>query len=78
MKKMTCKQLGVACDLMFEAETFDDMVEISKKHGGEMFQKGDTAHLDVMKEMQKLMQEPQAMQAWFEEKRKLFASLPAV
>lgn len=76
MKKMTCRQLGGACDLVFEAETFDEMAEISKKHGGEMFQKGDADHLNAMQEMQKLMQEPQAMQAWFEEKRKLFESLP--
>ena len=51
MKTMTCKQLGGACDEEFHAETFEEMVELSKKHGMEMFQKGDEAHIKVMKDM---------------------------
>ncbi|MDB9932834.1 hypothetical protein OAD28_09005 [Flavobacteriales bacterium] len=42
MKKMTCKQLGGACDLVFEANTFDEMAELSKQHGTEMYQKKRT------------------------------------
>lgn len=41
MKTMTCKQLGSPCDKEFHAETFDEMVEMSKKHGMEMAEKGD-------------------------------------
>ena len=76
MKTMTCKQLGGACDQKFQAETFDQMAEMSKKHGMEMFQKGDQPHLDAMKEMQQLMQSPEAMTAWFENKRAEFDALP--
>ena len=76
MKTMTCKQLGGACDLEIRAETFDEMAEKSKKHGMEMFQKGDQAHLDAMKKMQELMQSPEAMTSWFENKRKEFEALP--
>ena len=76
MKKMSCKQLGGACDLVFEAETFEQMAELSKKHGMEMFQKKDEAHLKAMNEMQALMKSPGAMQAWYEEKNKEFQSLP--
>lgn len=39
MKKMTCKQLGGACDLEFKAETFEEMAELSKKHGMDMLEK---------------------------------------
>ena len=39
MKTMTCKQLGGACDKEFHANTFDEMAEMSKTHGMEMFQK---------------------------------------
>lgn len=39
MKTMTCKQLGGACGLAFHANTFDEMAELSKNHGMEMFQK---------------------------------------
>ena len=76
MKTMTCKQLGGACDKEFHANSFDEIAEMSKKHGAEMFQKGDEGHLKAMHEMQKLMQNPKAMQEWFENKRREFRSLP--
>ncbi len=73
---MTCKQLGGACDLEFHAGSFEEMVEKSKKHGMEMFQKGDEPHLRAMKDMKALMQSPEAMQEWFAHKRKAFEALP--
>lgn len=76
MKTMTCKQLGGACDLEFKAETFEEMAELSKQHGMEMFQKGDQSHLEAMQKMQKLMQSPDAMKEWFESKKKKFEALP--
>ena len=76
MKKMTCKQLGGACDKEFQANTFEEMAEMSKKHGVEMFQKKDEAHLKAMNEMQELMKYPDAMKQWFENKKKEFESLP--
>jgi hypothetical protein len=75
MKTMTCKQLGGACDLKFTANTFEEIAAQSKKHGMEMFQKGDAAHLQAMQEMQKSMQSPTDMANWIEEKKKLFESL---
>ena len=76
MKTMTCKQFGGACDEEFHAETFDEMAELSKNHGMEMFQKGDEAHLKAMREMQELMKSPEAMNTWFENKREEFNKLP--
>ena len=78
MKIMTCKQLGGACDVEFNANTFEKIAEMSKKHGTEMFQKGDEAHLKAMGDMQQLMKSPDAMAAWFENKRKEFESLPEI
>ena len=76
MKTMTCKQLGGACDKEFQANSFEDMADLSKKHGMEMFQKGDQAHLNAMNEMRELMKAPDAMKDWFENKRKEFEALP--
>ena len=73
---MTCNQLGGACDLKFQANTFEEMAELSKNHGMEMYQKGDKAHLDAMNKMQELMKSPEAMNEWFETKRKEFESIP--
>jgi len=75
MKAMTCKQLGGACDKVFHANSFEEIAEMSKKHGMEMFQKSDEAHLKAMNEIQDLMKNPDAMKEWFETKRKEFDAL---
>jgi len=76
MKTMSCKQLGGACDKEFHANSFEEMAEMSKQHGMEMFQKQDEAHLNAMSEMKKLMQKPEAMKNWFENKKNEFEALP--
>lgn len=76
MKTMNCKQLGGACDKEFHADSFEEMAEMSKQHGMEMFQQNDDSHLKAMNEMQQLMQKPEAMTEWFESKRKEFEALP--
>ena len=76
MKSMTCQQLGGACNQIFTANTFDEMAALSRKHAMEMFQKGDQPHIQAMQEMQKLMQSPEGMAKWMEEKRRAFDQLP--
>ena len=76
MKTMNCKQLGGACEKEFHASSFDEIAELSKQHGMEMFQNKDEAHLKAMNEMQELMQKPEAMKDWFENKKKEFETLP--
>lgn len=76
MKTMTCNQLGGACDLEFHAETFEEMAELSKQHGMEMFQKHDAAHLEAMQKMKQMMKDPNDMTKWFEKKRQEFEALP--
>ncbi len=75
MKTMTCKQLGGACDLEFHADSFEEMAAQSKKHAMEMFQSGDSAHIEAMRNMQELMKTPEAMNDWFERKRAEFNAL---
>jgi predicted small metal-binding protein len=73
---MTCKQLGGACDLEFRANTFDEIAEMSKNHGTEMFQKQDPDHMQAMLKMQVMMQDPDALYRWMNTKRQEFDSLP--
>jgi hypothetical protein len=75
MKTMTCKQLGGACDKIFQANSFDEIAELSKYHGQEMFQEQDADHLEAMQKMMVLMQQPEAMKAWFETKKNEFDAL---
>ena len=76
MKSMTCNQLGGACDIEFKANTFEEMAEMSKNHGMEMFQSGDEVHLKAMTKMQEMMESPERMKEWFENKRREFEALP--
>ena len=76
MKTMTCNQLGGACDMAFHADNFEEIAALSKNHGMEMFHKKDAAHMAAMKKMQQLMNSPEAMQKWFDEKRSVFEALP--
>ena len=76
MKTMTCSQLGGACNMEFKAETFEQMAELSKQHGMEMFQKNDAAHMRAMDAMKEKMQNAEAMQKWMNEKKVEFDSIP--
>jgi predicted small metal-binding protein len=76
MKIMTCKQLGGACDTEFRASSFEEIAEMSKQHGMEMFQRKDAPHLKAMRDMQELMTKPEAMKAWFADRKAEFESLP--
>lgn len=76
MKTMNCAQLGGACDLEFNANTFEEIAELSKQHGMTMCKEKDEAHLAAMEKMQSLMKTPEAMTQWFESKRAEFKALP--
>jgi hypothetical protein len=78
MKTMTCNQLGGACDMEFHANTFDEISDLSKQHGMEMFQKNDQPHLQAMHKMRELMQtaDSNKMQDWLKSKRAEFDALP--
>ena len=76
MKTMTCLQLGGACEMEFHAATFEEMASLSRGHAMEMMQKQDAAHLEAMKTMGELMQNPEAMKAWMVGKQKQFDDLP--
>ena len=52
------------------------MAEMSKKHGMEMYEKGDEEHIKEMQEMKGLMTDPEVMNEWIESKQKEFDALP--
>jgi predicted small metal-binding protein len=76
MKTMTCKQLGGACDQTFSANTFDEIAMMVSKHAREQVQQGDPAHIEAMNAMRNSMTSQEAMNAWMNEKRNAFDSLP--
>ncbi len=76
MKTMTCTQLGGACNKKFQANSFQEIAQMSKQHGIEMFQSGDAEHLAVMGKIMQIMQNPEDMQKWMEQKKAEFEALP--
>ena len=76
MKTMTCNQLGGACNQTFSANTFDELAMMVSKHAREMVQQGDAAHIEAMNAMRNNMNSPEAMNAWMDEKRRTFNSMP--
>ena len=62
--------------MKFHAETFDEMAQLSKRHGTEMFEKKDKAHLRAQEEMMQLMSNPGQIREWMDSKRKEFDTLP--
>ena len=75
MKTMTCKQLGGACDKAFSANTFDEIIYMSKNHGMKMFKQKDKRHLDAMEKISLLMQDQNKMEEWFNQKKEEFNAL---
>lgn len=59
----------------FHANTFEEIEEMSKKHGMEMFQKGDKPHLEAMMKIKALMKSPEDIKAWAEGRRRTFDAL---
>ncbi len=72
VKTMTCRQLGGACEKEFHADTFEEIAEMSRIHGMEMFEKNDADHLLAMNAMKELMQSPEAMNKWLADKKREF------
>lgn len=56
MKSMACIQLGGACNLQFFGNEFEELASQSKKHGRDMYELGDPAHLEAMENMMSLVQ----------------------
>ena len=75
MKRMTCRQLGGACDTDFFAETFEQIAKKSKQHSMAMFQAKDAAHIAAMESMKALMVDPSVMQQWMNSKGAEFVKL---
>ncbi|GHN02448.1 hypothetical protein WSM22_39370 [Cytophagales bacterium WSM2-2] len=76
MKTMSCKQLGGACEQTFSANTFDEIAMMVSKHARELVGNGDAAHIEAMNEMRTRMTSPETANAWLDERRKAFDSLP--
>lgn len=63
---------------MFQAKTFEEIAELSKQHGTEMYKVQDATHMEAMGKMQELMKSPESMQKWFMDIKAEFDTLPNI
>ena len=63
-------------DLSITASSFEEMTEMSKANGMEMFQKQDPEHLAAMQKIMAMMQDPELLEEWSNSKEKEFDALP--
>ena len=75
MKTMTCRQLGGGCDKKFTANTFDELVALSRAHAMEMMASQDPDHMQAIQKAMQIMQDPDKMEAWISEKKAEFEGL---
>lgn len=74
MKSMTCNQLAGACDLVFSADTFEEISAQSQLHGKEMFAANDGPHMAAMGKMMEMMNSG-TMDAWMADRKAEFDAL---
>ncbi len=75
MKKITCAELGGACDLSIFAESFEEAAKQSQEHAMQMFKQEDKAHLAAAEKMKTMMSSPVKMDNWMTERRNYFNNL---
>ena len=74
MKSMSCAQLGGACEVVFNGNTFEELAAQSQQHGKEMFGSNDAPHIEAMSKMMEIMKSGQ-MESWMSERRSEFEAL---
>ncbi len=76
MKKLTCRDLGGACDTELTGETFLDIGKQSHAHVVEQIKNGDTAHMQAAEKM--MHATPEQLQEWMEGWQRAFENAPTL
>ena len=69
MKSMIFKQWGGACEKIFSADTFDEMVLLTQSHLREMSQWKDLGHMKAVHEMSKIVKNKEELDIWINAKK---------
>lgn len=77
MKKMTCRQLGGACDLLHSGATADDVIKLQDAHLQTVVADGDDAHREALDQMKGRWKHPIKGMGWYKTVKRDFAALPA-
>lgn len=75
MKKMTCREIGGACNAVIQGNTAEELINRATKHVITMSRK-DNGHKKDKAMIDKTQQNPQAAKKWMEEFQVKFDALP--
>ena len=75
VKKISCFELGGACDLEFFGDTFEEVQDQSHEHGMEMWIAKDACHMPVMEKMAELMKDKEAFDKFMRDRQDYFNNL---
>jgi len=76
MKKLTCRDLGGACDEEIAGNSFEEMGNNCKAHVMEKLNSGDEAHREAVEKMKNAS--PEDQRAMFAEYEKKFNETPEI
>lgn len=69
MRRLTCRELGGACDAEISGDSFAEIGQKCREHVMEQIKGGDAAHIAAMTKMRNASpEEQQSMMAEFEKK----------
>jgi predicted small metal-binding protein len=77
MKRMTCSQLGGACELEHRGEDANEIIKAQDQHLREVVAGGDTAHEGALKDMKGRWRRPVSGLKWYRRVQRDFDALPA-
>ena len=77
MKRMTCSQLGGACDLVHHGEDANEIIKAQDRHLREAVAGGDAEHQPALREMKARWRRPVSGLKWYRQVQRDFAALPA-
>ncbi len=75
MKKMTCRDLGGACDLEHHGEDANDVIKAQDRHLRDAVEAGSTEHEPSLREMKARWRRPVSGMKWYRQVQRDFAEL---
>ena len=76
MKTMTCRQLGGPCDLAFQGESADEVIQQQDQHLKDAVKAGDANHEQANTEMRGRWKRPKKSLDWYFGVKRDFGALP--
>ena len=76
MKRMTCRQLGGACDLIHEGDDANEVIKAQDRHLRDVVAAGNADHEPALQAMKGRWRRPVSGMKWYRQVQREFAARP--